>query len=348
MNATAKNFQTMLETQYRQHHNYYLHQASSIIGSNQDPAKQIWSILNDIDFIGITERMDESVVALSILWGLPLADVLYLSAKTNGGYDGGGGGCHLIPKSIRVPGMQEVIDSEFFQDIIQWDNVVFQLANRSLDLTIDQTIGRDKFNKAYSIFQNARKLAEQTCSKEVQFPCTGGGLNASNDTWGRSFNYKDTDCLMRDSGCGYMCLDDVATELGLWGPQELKYSFPGAFGLGPSSQKRLRKRLPSIRHADSQEWETGFDHLEVPKKEKNFYKKTDNRSRRNKTEFTNRGRNYTTTRGMMGMMTSMAVATNKYIGVQRFEDTEQVLLSGETGTSRLRGLRTTVAQKQAH
>jgi hypothetical protein len=39
------------------------------------------------DFIAITERMDESAVELQMLLGLPLADVLYLNAKTSGGYE---------------------------------------------------------------------------------------------------------------------------------------------------------------------------------------------------------------------------------------------------------------------
>mmetsp|Transcript_32983 Transcript_32983/g.75980 ORF Transcript_32983/g.75980 Transcript_32983/m.75980 type:complete len:324 (-) Transcript_32983:405-1376(-) len=47
-------------------------------------------ILNDYDFVGITERMDESLVALQMLLRLNVTDILYLSAKTRGGFDDGG------------------------------------------------------------------------------------------------------------------------------------------------------------------------------------------------------------------------------------------------------------------
>jgi hypothetical protein len=50
---------------------------STSITNNKAAAVQTANqILKDYNFIGITERMDESVVALSMLNGLALADVL--------------------------------------------------------------------------------------------------------------------------------------------------------------------------------------------------------------------------------------------------------------------------------
>lgn len=43
-----------------------------------DPVRAISSILRDYDFIGIMERMDESVVALQMILGLNAADVMYM------------------------------------------------------------------------------------------------------------------------------------------------------------------------------------------------------------------------------------------------------------------------------
>jgi hypothetical protein len=53
----------------------------------QDPTEYISRIVAEYDFISVTERMEESAVALAMLLGIPLADVLYLNAKQNGGYD---------------------------------------------------------------------------------------------------------------------------------------------------------------------------------------------------------------------------------------------------------------------
>ena len=52
-----------------------------------DHMEYINRIVAAYDFIAIMERMEESAVALAMLLNVPLADVLYLSAKQNGGYD---------------------------------------------------------------------------------------------------------------------------------------------------------------------------------------------------------------------------------------------------------------------
>ena len=44
-------------------------------------------ILDDYNFIGTVRRLDESLILLGFLLGLNAADLLYLSSKTNGGYD---------------------------------------------------------------------------------------------------------------------------------------------------------------------------------------------------------------------------------------------------------------------
>ena len=257
--ATADNFRkhiveekhdTYLETVAFRHERGHLNNHSAMIES----------ILYDYDFVAVTERMDESLLALSLLWRIPLADVLYLSAKKSGSYDGGGGGgCHIIPKGEITAGMQEIIESKEFQSLIRWDRIAHQLANRSLDKTIDETIGRDKFNQVYTTYRHALQLAQERCAPEVVAPCTGGGIlressssssllhqydnNMTNTVLGQRRKYADTDCLSNDAGCGYMCLDDVATELNLWdSAPPMQYRFPNAFGLGLSSRQRLANK----------------------------------------------------------------------------------------------------------
>ncbi|KAL7580784.1 hypothetical protein ACA910_001063 [Epithemia clementina (nom. ined.)] len=251
-------------SQNNQYREYYLkavamRPTSNEMKSSSSPANRtemVESILNDYDFVALTERMDESLVVLSMLWNVPLADVLYLSAKQGGSYDGGGrGGCHLIPPNTKssnkddVAQWQSVLDSPQFQSLIQWDSLVYDLANRSLDKTIDETIGRDAFNVKLAQFRQALAVAEEMCGPEVVAPCTGGGLFDDNAPTkiGSARSAQDTDCLAIDSGCGFMCLDDVATKLDLWGPHApLQYKFPYAFSMGPSTQKRLAAKNISL------------------------------------------------------------------------------------------------------
>jgi hypothetical protein len=167
-------------------------------------------ILKDYDFIGITERMDESVVALSMLNGLALADVLYLKAKGHGGFDDAGGRkdntCTYIWPSFVSDGMQAFFETEEWKEIIHWDSVLYQAANRSLDMTIDQ-LGRPEFEQQLAKYQHAKEIVHDRCLPVTVFPCSAGG-KFSRET--------ATDCLWRDSGCGMSCMDQVSTELDLW------------------------------------------------------------------------------------------------------------------------------------
>jgi hypothetical protein len=167
-------------------------------------------ILQNYNFIGITERMDESFVVLMMLLRLKITDILYLSAKTKGGYDDAGGKasltCTYIWPSFVSPGMKVFFDSPEWQEKIRYDALLYEAVNRSLDLTIDQ-LGRDEFEQHLKVFQSAQAIAMQRCLPNTTFPC---------DTSGYFHDQNSTDCIWKDSGCGATCLDEIATELNLW------------------------------------------------------------------------------------------------------------------------------------
>jgi hypothetical protein len=174
-----------------------------------NPINTANDVLEEYDFVGITERMDESAVLLMMLLNLPMSDVLYLSAKGKGGYDDGGGranrhACSYIWPSFVSPGMQEFFDTNIeWQSMMKYDRAFYKAANASMDLTID-ALGRDLFEGNLAKFRQAQAVAKETCLARTVFPC---------DSAGREHN--DTDCLWKDSGCGVACLDKIADELGL-------------------------------------------------------------------------------------------------------------------------------------
>jgi hypothetical protein len=186
-------------------HDYYYF-ALSMGGFNKDRddrRKLANDILSDYDFIGTTERMDESFVVMSMLLGIPLSDVTYLKAKGHGGFDDGGGRpdgeiCTYIWPSFVSPGMQEFLDSDLWRNISYWDRVLHQAADRSLDLTIDR-LGRDKVAANVAQYKQLQERGRVACLHKTTFPCSEGGEKA----W-------VTDCIWRDSGCGCECLDEVA------------------------------------------------------------------------------------------------------------------------------------------
>jgi hypothetical protein len=167
------------------------------------------TIIEDYDFIGILERMDESVVALKILLNISMADVLHISSKTSGGYDDGEfqGKCVKIQPSTLSTGLQEYLATSDWEDYIKPEKELYEAAYRSLDRTIEQ-LGRDLFEEELAKYRTAQQMVASRCEPDVKLPCSRTGERRRDE---------DTDCLVADIGCGFDCLDQVATELGLWG-----------------------------------------------------------------------------------------------------------------------------------
>jgi hypothetical protein len=57
------------------------------------------------DFLALTERLDESLVAMQLLLGLPVGDILSTSSKVGNGYACVGRKCYrvAVQKSFRSP-----------------------------------------------------------------------------------------------------------------------------------------------------------------------------------------------------------------------------------------------------
>jgi hypothetical protein len=183
--------------------------APSTVPSSIDLSQISSTLLSNYNFMGITERFDESVVVLQLILGLSTSDVLYLKAKSSGGFDGGSfkDKCFFIVPSFVSRGMREYFESHEWRERIKYDQDLYRAANRSLDRTIDETIGRDVFDKALGKFRHAQQLVQLHCASTVKFPCSEGGEK-------RPIN--ETDCLWGDSGCGNACVDHVVSNYNLY------------------------------------------------------------------------------------------------------------------------------------
>jgi hypothetical protein len=139
---------------------------------------------------------------------LPMADVLHLSSKTSGSYDDGKfrNTCVAIQKSNVSSTVHEFFMGDEWQAYIAPERALYLAANTSLDRTID-SLGRLEFERQLQKFRRAKAVVESKCGPVVKFPCSSTGELRRD---------KDTDCLWGDLGCGFDCLDQVATELDLW------------------------------------------------------------------------------------------------------------------------------------
>lgn len=158
------------------------------------------AIIRDYDFIALAERFDESIVVLTLLLGVPLRDALYLSSKTLGGYDGL---CYKIQKGHLDEPMQRLLTTDEWQTYIQPEVALYQAANTSLDLTIQQ-LGHDRVQAQLKLFQKVQAAVQAKCAPITKFPCTSTGQPNN-----------QTDCLLVDMGCGLDCIDAVADQFNL-------------------------------------------------------------------------------------------------------------------------------------
>lgn len=163
-------------------------------------------IIEDYDFIGITERFDESIVVLMMLLNLSFPDILHLNSKSTGGFDDGNSGrCTIIQKSSISDRMRQVFDSPAWRKHIYYEELLYKAANRSLDLTIEQ-LARQEVEKNVIIFKDAQSMVMKRCADKAIFPCMKKGAPLPPGK---------TNSLYRDSACGTPCIDQVAKQLGL-------------------------------------------------------------------------------------------------------------------------------------
>jgi hypothetical protein len=173
------------------------------------PLLNTTTAVQEYDFIGVTERMDETAVALQMILGLPTASVLYISSKVNGGYDDAGlynSKCYFIQPSFYIAFMKQYFESKEWNDKIKWSIAVHQAVNRSLDLTID-ALGRNEFQEQLQKFRRAQAIVTRTCADSALLPCSATGQRHQDS---------ETNCLFYDLGCNFECLDRVSNEMNLW------------------------------------------------------------------------------------------------------------------------------------
>ena len=177
------------------------HHRAAVKDATLSTSERVDMVLRGYDFVGLVERLDESLVALQMLLGVTTDYVLHLSSKGNGGDDDGyaAGGCSYIPPSFVSDAMGRYFESEGWRGKKNGlDYALWRAVNRSLDETIEVALGRAAFDEQFAEYKRMMEVAERRCLSRAVFPCTGPGLP----------NEKSKEsCYYNDWGCGYKCID---------------------------------------------------------------------------------------------------------------------------------------------
>jgi len=170
----------------------------------------VYKIFHNYDFIAVTERMDESLVVMKLLFGLKDETIVVLDSKRSGSSfipvkgvgDLEGRICHKIQPSFTTDDVDQhiAVDGEYRSTNL--DYFLHAVADRSLDRTIDM-LGRDRVQKELLRHQQLRQRAVDACQENVELPCTKEG----------DFSKASRDCYYNNIGCGHRCIMDTIQKL---------------------------------------------------------------------------------------------------------------------------------------
>jgi hypothetical protein len=179
-----------------------------------DYPKIVMDILENYDFIAVMERMDESLVALKLLLGLTIEEILYVKAsRSAGSFSNGpirdGRPCLYLIPSFLTPGIQDFLytpgANDRWMEYTKGDRLLHRAANQSLNRTIDDVFGRDRFETELREFQNAQHYANAICTAApalVLSMCDDHGKSVVTDP------NRTTTCYIWGEGCDHKCLNE--------------------------------------------------------------------------------------------------------------------------------------------
>jgi hypothetical protein len=164
-------------------------------------AGAVEKVIQDYDFIAITERMEESFVTMKLLFGLDFADIMFFSAKVSGGWDNGreGKGCTKIVPTFISANVGSYLASDEWLSKNSADFLLYEAANRSLDKTIAQ-FDVNQFTEELQQYHLLVQQVQEICADKIIFRCTEDGVFQEKES--------ERNCYSRDEGCGYQCIDE--------------------------------------------------------------------------------------------------------------------------------------------
>eukprot|EP00546_Thalassionema_frauenfeldii_P010850 CAMPEP_0178932228 /NCGR_PEP_ID=MMETSP0786-20121207/22471_1 /TAXON_ID=186022 /ORGANISM="Thalassionema frauenfeldii, Strain CCMP 1798" /LENGTH=182 /DNA_ID=CAMNT_0020609437 /DNA_START=719 /DNA_END=1267 /DNA_ORIENTATION=- len=167
-------------------------------------------LLQRLDFIGLVERMDDSLCVLGLLLNLDPSLLVHVSdSKVQGSYvpvqelkNESSRICKKERKPFKTREMNKFYQSSIWEEKSRYSRMLYDAVNQSLDATIDHTIGRDRFDTYKLEYLSLLHLASKTCQNETVL-CRGEDrTNVANEF----------SCYHEDSGCGYHCLNKLFSD----------------------------------------------------------------------------------------------------------------------------------------
>ena len=149
--------------------------------------ESVSEIMTKYDFIGITDRFEESMLVLAHRLGLDIEDMLYLKAKDSHHLQTDNKGAHFVP-SVPVQNQSESVQrylKEKWYGLNAVDYELWDKVNEQMDRQIAEIAG---FHSKLHRYESLLKKVQDQCG------------HLQNDR---------IDCLQGDHGCGQRCIRKV-------------------------------------------------------------------------------------------------------------------------------------------
>lgn len=144
----------------------------------QNPYKlldRINHVFKSYNFIGVSERLNESMVVLSFLLDLTVREIAYVNHKNSGSYVyvRSRKECVKIVEAQLPRELEEYLTTKEWNTLTAGDTLLHRTAWKALDNTIDNVIGRDLFQKRLKQYESLMEMMH-TCNEKC-LDCSSDG-----------------------------------------------------------------------------------------------------------------------------------------------------------------------------
>ena len=162
----------------------------------------IQDIVESYDFLVLVERMDDSLVLLSMILDVPIDQVLVSSGSKVAGknYFLRFQRCFQLIKSRMTPRLENYFASDRWIASNYGDYLLHRTIHHCLDLTV-KALGKRTFRRRMSRYRELKELEKKYCADAPVYPCSDTGVPQDRRSkWS---------CYDEDFGCGYHCMDNM-------------------------------------------------------------------------------------------------------------------------------------------
>jgi hypothetical protein len=180
-----------------------------VVKSPEQVIENVKRVIDDYDLLLVVDRMDESLVLMSLVLGIHVSDVIVADSKITGetfrmwkNKPVETSVCIPTIKSFTSKTVRSFLKQNRWRASNYGDYLLHAAATKSLDRTIE-LVGRERFKATLAEYKILKALADEQCADQVHLPCGPGGQLQLEK------NKQSCYIMAKDFGCAHACVDTL-------------------------------------------------------------------------------------------------------------------------------------------